>query len=175
MELSKGVKCLILDDSTLNKSGLKIENMGKVWDHTLNRSVLGFKMLACSFWDGVSNIPLDFSLHREKGKNKKKPYGIKKRVLQRQSKKDQIKGNPGKKRREEVNMNKIEVGIQMIKRAVKRGFVPDFVISDCWFFCLKLLKTVRKLKNGKVHLLSMCKMGKILFTWRGKEYSPGNY
>ena len=168
-----GIKCLILDDSDMHKSGLRIENISKIWDHVIGKSVLGYKLLACAFYDGVSLIPLDFSLHREKGKNKKMPHGMKKRVLQKQSKKERRKGCAGEKRNKECDISKIKAGIQMLKRAVKHGFVPDFVLSDGWFFCLKLLQTVRALKNGKVHLLSMCKMGKINFEWMGKEYSAG--
>lgn len=171
--LGNGIKCLIIDDSTLNKSGVKIENIGKVWDHVIGKYILGFKFLACAFWDGVSLLPVDFTLHREKGKNKKMPYGMKKKVLQEQSRKDRSKGSPGAKRDKETNMSKIKAGIQMIKRAVKHGFVPEYVLSDSWFFCLQLLKAVRALKNGSVHLLSMCKMGKINFDWMGKDYSTG--
>jgi hypothetical protein len=39
---------------------------------------LGFKLLFMLYWDGKSSIPLDFSLHREKGKNESKPYGMSK-------------------------------------------------------------------------------------------------
>ena len=156
-----------------HKSGLRLENISKIWDHVIGKSVLGYKLLACAFYDGVSLLPLDFTLHREKGKNKKSPYGLKKRVLQKQSKKDRSKGSAGEKRDKESNMNKIKAGIQMLKRAVKNGFVPDYVLCDSWFFCLKLLQAVRAFKKGAVHLLSMCKMGKINFEWMGKQYSAG--
>lgn len=32
-----------------------------------NSYIFGFKLLVCGIWDGLSFIPLDFSLHREKG------------------------------------------------------------------------------------------------------------
>jgi hypothetical protein len=171
--IGNGIRCLIIDDSCMNKTGVKIENIGKIWDHVTGKSILGFKFMVCAFWDGVSLIPLDFSLHREKGKNKKMPHGMKKRVLQNQRKKERSKGCAGEKRNKECDISKIKAGIQMIKRSVKHGFVPDFVLSDSWFFCLELLRTVRALKNGNIHLLSMCKMGKVNFEWMGKEYSTG--
>ncbi len=38
-----------------------------------NVHILGYKLLVCGFWDGVSFIPLDFSLYKEKsGKELKK-------------------------------------------------------------------------------------------------------
>lgn len=171
--IGKGIKCLIIDDSSLHKSGVKIEKMGKIWDHVLNKPVLGMKLLACTFWDGVSLLPLDFTLHREKGKNKKMPFGIKKRKLQKQYKKERETSSAGAKRDKECDISKTAAAIQMIKRAVKHGFVPDYVLCDSWFFCFELLQVVKALKNGSVQLLAMCKMGKINFEWMGKEYSAG--
>ena len=49
-----GVKCLILDDTVIQKTGYCIEKVSKVWDHALNRTVLGFKLLLLGFWDVVS-------------------------------------------------------------------------------------------------------------------------
>ncbi|GAJ10439.1 unnamed protein product, partial [marine sediment metagenome] len=42
-----------------------IESVGYVHDHTKDLHILGYKLLVCGFWDGVSFIPLDFSLHKE--------------------------------------------------------------------------------------------------------------
>ena len=83
--------CLIFDDTTLEKSGKKIEGIGRVWDHVIKRSVLGFKLLVMLYWDGKSSIPLDFSMHRELGKQESKPYGMTKKELRRQYSKKRIK------------------------------------------------------------------------------------
>ena len=64
-------KCLVIDDSLLAKSGRSIEKISKVWDHVSQRSMLGFKLNLMGYWDGFSFIPVDFSIHREKGKNEK--------------------------------------------------------------------------------------------------------
>lgn len=71
-DIISNVNCLIIDDTILRKTGYKIEGIGKVFDHTLNSFVLGFKMLCCCFWDGKRLNPIDFSLHSERGKKKKK-------------------------------------------------------------------------------------------------------
>ncbi|MEA3295596.1 MAG: hypothetical protein U9Q27_00425, partial [Patescibacteria group bacterium] len=63
---TKRIKAIIFDDSTIEKTGKTIEGVGYVHDHTKNLHILGYKLLVCSFWDGVSFIPLDFSLHKEK-------------------------------------------------------------------------------------------------------------
>lgn len=63
---------LIFDDTAIEKTGKKIEKVSMVHDHTSQRFILGFKLLVCGFWDGGSFIPIDFTLHREKGNKQKK-------------------------------------------------------------------------------------------------------
>jgi len=75
--------CLIFDDTTVQKSGKKMENPDRVWDHVTKRSVLGFKILVMLYRDDKSFIPVDCSIHREKGKNESKPYGVSKKELHR--------------------------------------------------------------------------------------------
>lgn len=64
---SDKVRALIFDDSLLEKSGKKIENVSRVHDHVSGQFVFGYKILVCGYWDGNSFIPIDFSLHRERG------------------------------------------------------------------------------------------------------------
>jgi len=44
-----GISCLIAADPVLLKEGTKIEFAGKIWNHALNRSVLGLKMLLLAY------------------------------------------------------------------------------------------------------------------------------
>ena len=62
------IRALIFDDSPLEKTGGKIEAVSKIHDHVTGRYILGFKLLVSGYWDGNSFIPIDFSLHRERGK-----------------------------------------------------------------------------------------------------------
>ena len=52
---SNEVRCLVFDDSTLPKTGRYIEKVSKVWDHVLNRCILGYKLL-----EAISNIVSDY-------------------------------------------------------------------------------------------------------------------
>ena len=61
------IRALIFDDSPLEKTGWKIEGISKIHDHVTGRYILGFKLLVSGYWDGNSFIPIDFSLHRERG------------------------------------------------------------------------------------------------------------
>lgn len=67
-----GTTAIIFDDTLLEKTGKKIEKASMVNDHVSGRFILGFKLLVCGFWDGSSFIPLDFSIHREKGRKQEK-------------------------------------------------------------------------------------------------------
>ena len=61
------IKALIFDDSPIEKSGKKIEVVNKMHDHVTGRYLFGYKILVCGYWDGDNFIPVDFSLHRERG------------------------------------------------------------------------------------------------------------
>ncbi len=66
-ELSGKIRALIFDDSPIEKSGKKIEAVSKMHDHVTGRYLFGYKLLVCGQWDGNNFIPVDFSLHRERG------------------------------------------------------------------------------------------------------------
>ena len=253
-ESIKLIRALIIDDTTATKTGKHIEGTGYVHDHVSGRFVLGFKILVSGYWDGVSFIPIDFSIHREKRdgglkktqnrvekkkgqikrlqehkkeivtridklknqikqlktsiktrssktlqnqllaktrsleNNQNQLSGTKQKTeeqkqklhflentcyeLQKQSgkcglkadeyskqfKKQRQRGTAGYSRKKEVDSNKIDSAISMIKRALTKGFKFEYVLTDSWFFCGKLLKYIDSL-GKKIHLVSMAKMG----------------
>jgi hypothetical protein len=168
-EQIKGIKCLIIDDSLLEKTGKKIEFIGRVFDHITKNTKLGFRMLTLGFWDGKSFNPLDFSFHREKGSREKYPYGMKKSELkERYSKKRNIK-SAGYKRVKELDKSKIEIAIEMLKRAVKHNIIADYVLCDSWFICEEFIKEIRKIRKGIIHVLGMCKMDRRKYLYNNKE------
>ena len=61
------IRALIFDDSPIEKSGKKIEAVSKMHDHVTGRYIFGYKLLVCGYWNGDNFIPVDFSLHRERG------------------------------------------------------------------------------------------------------------
>lgn len=168
-QFNQEVKCLILDDSLLPKTGSKIEFMGRVWDHVRQTSILGFKLLVLGYFDGASFIPVDFSFHRERGRNKQKPYGIPKKTLKKQYKKQRDTKSAGAKRVRELDCSKIKCGIKMIKRAISKGLNVDYVLCDSWFTSLELIQVVRNIKKQTVHLIGMYKTAKTKFEYNGLE------
>lgn len=160
---------LIFDDTTLSKTGKRIEKIGKVWDHVTNSYVLGFKLLVMMYWDGKSAIPLDFSLHREKGKKDERPFGMTRKELKRQYSCKRIKDSYTAKRVEELDTNKIQMVLRMFFTAIYRGLRVDYVLVDSWFTCDALIQAIRSVKNKEVHLIGMYKFAKTKFEYQGKS------
>jgi predicted nucleic acid-binding Zn finger protein len=167
--VSNAVRCLIFDDSSVPKTGRYIEKISRVWDHALNRSILGFKLLVMGYWDGTSFLPLDFSLHREKGKNKEKPYGLKNKEYRNQYRKNRENGSHSWDRAKEADRSKIEIAIKMFWRAISQKIKVDYVLMDSWFTCDAFIQAVKRVRTQVVHLIGMYKTAKTKFEYAGKK------
>lgn len=166
---NKNPTCFIIDDTDIEKSGRRIEFIGRVWSHVVNKYILGFKSLNLCYWNGATLFALDFSLHREMGKNKSKPQGLKKKQIKdRYSKKRQEKSF-GKKRVEELDESKIDMAINMLKTAIKNKITARYVLIDSWFCCDKLIKYVSSVLS--MDLICRAKMGKAKYCYKGKMLS----
>ena len=168
-QVGQGPKCMVFDDTLLEKTGKCIEKVSRMFDHVTKRYVLGFKLLLVGYWDGISFIPIDFSMHRELGTNKEKPFGLKKKELKKQFKKEREKGTPAYERACEADESKIDCAIKMFKRAISLGFIVDYVLVDSWFTCEALIAAVLGVKKCTVHLIGMYKIVKTKFLYQGKK------
>ena len=165
-EAERKVRCLIFDDTLLEKTGKKMEKIGKVYDHVTNTFKLGYKLLLGLYWDGKSMIPLDFSLSREKGKRAEKPYGVSRKELRHQYGKKRLKELSGKEREKELDKSKIEMMLEIFYRAVLYHIPLDYVLCDSWFTCQALITAVR---SKHIHLIGMYKIVKAKFLYRGRQ------
>ena len=251
-------RALIFDDSPIEKSGKKIEAVSKMHDHVTGRFIFGYKLLVCGYWDGNNFIPVDFSLHRERGgeldkvrgkrnrahknarqaelayleyrakhleertklkslkdqmnacsknvtvleyekqekrvsrskrkllalckklklaqaileekeeefkkKEKEAPlYGLSPSQRRKQYRKNRDKSSPGYQRRSEADMSKIQSVVNMLARAVRRGFIFDYVLFDSWFFSKEILDRIESFRTKGIKLIAMVKMGKNLY------------
>jgi len=263
-----GITALIADDSPIKKTGKKMEKVSMVHDHVTNSFILGFKLLVLGFWDGGSFIPVNFSIHREKGSKLKKAtdaykqsvravqktedklkkakqalyrkqeavdkhkgialvsptktvlkrligaanaeekamnkvtslkkllqtkiaqqdalkeerariakkhptYGLSRKEKGKQFRKKRMPDSCGSRCAKEADMSKMEIFITMLKKAVRMGFAPDYILTDTWFFCKELLTTVHNMSAKGINLLSMAKMGNTTYTLvsNGKSYN----
>lgn len=138
----------ILDDTTLAKTGRRIEQVSMVFDHVAGRkgSKLGFKDLTLGLFDGKIFKPLDFTLQAEKALKKAKHR-------KEQFKKQRNPKSSGAKRIKECHVSKITNGLDMLKRAVKQGFRAKYVLIDSWFSSLEFIETIRELGKTPMHLI----------------------
>ncbi len=162
-------KCLIFDDTTLQKAGKYIEKVSCVWDHIQKRGFLGFKLLVMGYWDGTSFLPLDFSIHRESGKNKNRPFGLRKKDYRKQFKKRRTRYTHGYDRCKEADQSKIESMIKMFGRAISYRIKIDYVLIDSWFTCEAIIDAVAQVKKQTVHLIGMYKIARTYFEYNGNK------
>ena len=164
---SDATTCFIIDDTVLEKSGVRMEGISRVFDHVKGRCVLGYKLLLCAFFDGKTTIPFDFSLHQEKGKQgdcgltrlqRRKAYHAKRND-----------DNPDYKRFQECKASKMEVAMAMLRRGWKMGLRAKYVITDSWFTCEQLMACVRGIGKGAMHFVGLAKMGKTRYTVSGRK------
>lgn len=165
---SSSPRCLIIDDTDLPKTGRCMELIGRIYSHVSHSSLWGFKGLFMGYHDGKSFFSLDFSLHGEKGKNKKKPYGLTPSQSKRRFNKKRDKSSMGKARIGEYSKSKIDVAINMVRFAIKRGVRFDYLLVDSWFTCFELVKFITTRRIG-CHFLGMIKMGKTRYNVLEKE------
>lgn len=170
--LKSDIKCVIIDDTDLPKTGFKTEKIGKVFSHTQMKPILGFKAMFLCFTDGVSQFLLDFSLHGEEGKRSDKPQGLSKKQAEARYSKKHSDDECIIKRSTEYLSSKIETAISMLKRSIIEGVRFDYLLVDSWFTCTELLKFVVSRHFG-CHLIGMIKMGKTKYeTNRGTKTAP---
>jgi len=158
----------IADDTDLEKRTPNFEGISRVFNHVTKTYPIGYKALVLGYSDGTSFIPLDFSLHNEKGK--KKNFGLTAEQRREQYCKERDGASCGAKRINELRTEKGDNLIKMVKRAVKNGIIADYLLTDSWFLSENMLKEIRAIKSGAIHILSMCKMDK-----RGYQTASGKY
>jgi len=73
----------------------------------------------------------------------------------------------------ELSVSKIEHGVSMIARAIKKGFIPQYVLADSWFITDGFIKSVLKLKSkktGPIHVIGLMKSNRKV-QYNGKTHN----
>jgi len=155
----KGQQFFVIDDTVLPKRGKHIENVSFVYDHCLGRSVLGYCLVKLGLLSQNGYYPLDFSFWFSSTRHAKSPA--------------QVIGDPrsvsGQRSFEAANSTKIELALQMLKRAIAYGFSADYVLFDSWYAWPSLISAIRDIKKGP-HIICRLKDSKTQFVYQGKKY-----
>ena len=165
MTETKAPHCFIIDDTAIVKTGLKMERASKIHDHTDGRYKLGYKLLACAYFDGKSTICPDFALLRESKRNN---YGLSDGQLEKQHSKERDEKCPAHQRLSETDASKLSVAPVMVKRLWDKGLRAEYVLTDSWFSCAKFIKEVRAACDGKAHLVCRAKFNATKYDVQGK-------
>ena len=115
---------LIVDDSPYDRSRSKsVELLSRVWDHSNGRLIKGFRMLTLCWSDGVSCLPLDFSLLSSSD--------AKKRLCE--NRKSMDKRCCAWQRRQEATIKAPDNLEAMVKRVLAEGVRARYLLMDSWF------------------------------------------
>jgi hypothetical protein len=152
IENSTEIDAFIIDDTDLPHTSRYIEQITRIYNHVIRKTIIGFKGLFLAYFDGENATPVDCALVNEK----KFP----KNIRDKQYKKDVKPKSAGKKRRKEAVKTKIDLAIEMIKRAVKHGILPKYVLCDSFFTSENLVKSIRNIKNGAMHVIACVRKDK---------------
>jgi len=115
---------LIVDDSPYDRSRSKmVELLSRVRDHSSGRFLKGFRMLTVCWSDGVSCLPMDFSLLSS--------ADAKKRLCE--SYKSMDKRCCAWQRRKEATTKATEHLETMVRRILAAGVEAKYLLMDSWF------------------------------------------
>jgi len=114
----------IIDDSTYDRSRSKtVELLSRVYDHSTGKYIKGFRMLTLCWSDGVSCLPVDFSLLASSDARKR--LGHNRKMMDRRCCANQ--------RRREATIKATEHLKGMLNRALKAGLTARYLLMDSWF------------------------------------------
>jgi hypothetical protein len=132
----KRVKVLIIDDTTEDKRGSKIEGVcDKLWSNKSGRQIRGINMVSLTYNDGYSNFMLDFALKFNKD--------IK--VNLENFKHQFYHTNQLDKRKKEGLKSKLKIAVAMVDRVIKADIKADYLLVDSWYSKPVFVKDIRLL------------------------------
>jgi hypothetical protein len=142
----------ILDTTCLPKRGQKIEEVSWVYDHNQEKTVLGYELLTLGVGDPEGFYPLDFGFHfsRRKGKHYRPA---------------QTTGSTAR-RVKEAGLSKLELSLQMLQQALKKGIRAAYVLFDRWFTSPKFLQAILFLG---LHAIGRLKNDNVCYLYQGRS------
>lgn len=115
---------------------------------------------AASKYAELENKAIELRQELKETKKRYPEYGLTKKQMDEQFKKCRDAQTPGAERAEEADIKKTTSMMNMLKRAIKRGFQADYVLTDSWFCNLELIKLITRLhEKYNINLLTMARMG----------------
>ena len=153
--LSNKEKVLVLDDSALSRSrSKKVELLTRVFDHSDDKYLRGYRLLSLCWSDGTSLLPLDFALLSSR-KEHKRYQGIIKEVDKRSC---------GYKRRLEALSKSTDLVEHMVNRLLSRGINAQYLLMDSGYAWPALINQLRE----HIHVICMARKMETIYYYDGK-------
>lgn len=150
---------LIIDDTTISRPRAKnVELLARVFDHSQNCFLKGFRLFSLCWSDGATLVPVDFAL-MSSAKENNRYQGITKQLDSRTC---------GAKRRKEAICKSTDLIAPMLKRALASGIKAKYLLMDSWFGMPAIISEARK------HLPVICmikRTPKIHYGFEGEKLS----
>ncbi|MFZ2657209.1 MAG: hypothetical protein WAX69_19905, partial [Victivallales bacterium] len=108
-------------------------------------------LVGLAWFNGVYTKMLDFSMAAEKKLELKRG---------KQFSKERNPKEPGAKRKKELRKDKITLACELMGRAAKNGYAPDYALVDSWYTCAQVINKARSINEGKTHFLGMVRRTK---------------
>ena len=154
-----GQKFFVIDDTVLAKRGRHMQNLSFIYDHSRGRSVLGYCLVKLGLLSANGYYPLDFSFWFSAKRHPKTPAAVI----------GDSRSISGQRSFEAANYSKLDLALQLIKRAIACGFRADYLLFDSWYAWPSLIKAIRAIPGGP-HVICRLKDSKTKYEYRGKKY-----
>jgi hypothetical protein len=165
---AKCEKMFVVDDTITEITGRMIEGASYVYDHTIGKSVLGFQKLVLGIFSNDKFLPISEKICTSSKKPSKKSKATK---YIKTAKSSKISPNsPGAIARADIDKNKLEKTLAMLKEAKKKFKDVTYTIYDSWFAFNSFILKVKSLGLDSIcQLKNMPKANK--YEYKEKNYS----
>lgn len=154
-----GPQFFVIDDTVLAKRGRQMQNVSFIYDHSRGRSVLGYCLVTLGLLSSNGYYPLDFSFWFSSSRHPKCPAPVI----------GDVRSISGQRSFEAANHSKLDLALQLIKRAVACGFGAHYVLFDSWYAWPSLIRAIRAIAGGP-HVICRLKDSKTQYQYRGKKH-----
>ncbi|RIK82034.1 IS4 family transposase [candidate division KSB1 bacterium] len=158
-------KVFIIDSSIYARARSKCtELLSWVFDHLLEKSIKGFRLLTLAWSDGNTLVPADFALLAAT-KEDKRINAINENISKR---------SRGYQRRLEALKTAPENVLLMLKRALAAGLSARYVLMDSWFAFPGLIIAIKRLRRNFDVICMLKDMPGIRYRYRRRTLRLGD-
>ena len=164
----KSEKMFVVDDTITEITGRMVEGASYIFDHTIGKSVLCFQKLVLGVFSNDKFLPIGEKICSSSKRPTKKSKAIK---YVKKAKVTKISSDsPGAIARADIDKNKLEKTLIMLKDAKKKFRDVTYAIYDSWFAFNSFILDVKSLGLDSIcQLKNMPKANK--YEYNGKNYS----